>query len=98
MVLGSGDAIPGVDLGLYDMCPGDVRQLQIPEALGHGPQSRARYRIPETATLDWIVELVAVNGVRRRQNNDNDDDYSATRNRSRDEMEGRVPYSISRAR
>jgi hypothetical protein len=30
MVMGSGDMLPGVDQGLYDMCPGQVRGLQIP--------------------------------------------------------------------
>lgn len=29
-VLGSGVMIPGVDRGLYDMCPGEVRLLKVP--------------------------------------------------------------------
>jgi len=83
MVLGSGDMIPGVDLGLYEMCPGDVRLLQIPPAVGYGPRARSLYRIPDDqAVLYWQVELVSVNSV--REGNDI----------SREELEERVPYSL----
>ena len=82
MVLGSGDMIPGVDQGLYDMCPGDVRRLQIPPALGYGPRSRQLYRIPDQTPVYWRVELVSVNAVR------------AGDAISREELEGRVPYSF----
>lgn len=82
MVLGSGDMINGVDQGLYDMCPGDVRILQIPPALGYGPRARNLYRIPDQSVLYWEVELVSVNSVREGS------DVGG-----RDELEGRVPYS-----
>jgi len=82
MVLGSGDMIPGVDQGLYDMCPGDVRRLQIPPALGYGPRARQLYHIPDQTPVYWRVELVSVNAVR------------AVDAISRNELEGRVPYSF----
>jgi len=80
MVLGSGDMIPGVDLGLYDMSPGEKRQLDIPQTLGHGPRGRKNFGIPEGSSLVWTVELVALNGA------------FAGDERTRDEIEERAPY------
>jgi hypothetical protein len=60
MVLGSGDMIPGVDQGLLNnMCVGERRILSIPKLLGHGPQSRRLFGIPDQYLgLKWSVELV----------------------------------------
>lgn len=70
MVLGSGDMIPGVDQGLYDMCPGEERLLQIPPLLGHGPNSRKLYRIPDNyAYLEWNVRLVTIDSTIQEDNN-----------------------------
>ena len=77
-VLGSGDMISGVDRGLYDMCPGEVRLLEIPPALGYGPRASKLYGIPSQSPLYWRVELVTVNSVREGDERD------------RDELEGRV--------
>lgn len=77
MVLGSGDMVPGVDQGLYDMCPGTVRALQIPPALGYGPRAAGVFGIPAGQSLYWTVELVSVNGVKEGDT------------RTRAEMEGR---------
>jgi FK506-binding protein 2 len=65
MVLGSGDMLPGVDLGLYDMCPGQVRGLTIPPRLAYGTKGNRTWRIPPNATLYWSVRLVSVNAVPR---------------------------------
>lgn len=62
-VLGSGDIVRGVDLGTYDMCPGEVRELSIPSALGYGRQGSRLYRIPGSFRLFWTVELVRSNSV-----------------------------------
>jgi len=71
MVLGSGDMIPGVDQGLYDMCPGEKRLLTIPPVLGHGPNSRKLYRIPDNyKNLEWEVGLVTIDSTIREDNND----------------------------
>ena len=73
MVLGSGDMIPGVDQGLYDMCVGDIRQINIPAALAYGPRGNKLFRIPPNVNLVWQVELVSVDSM-RRFSPDNDDD------------------------
>lgn len=63
-VLGSGDMIPGVDQGLQKMCPGEIRLLEIPPALGYGIRASKLYGIPPQSPLYWTVELVSVNSVR----------------------------------
>jgi FK506-binding protein 2 len=61
MVWGSGDMIPGVDQGVLNMCVGEQRILYIPKLLGHGPQSRRLFGIPDNYLgLKWTVELVRV--------------------------------------
>ena len=83
MVLGSGDMIPGVDQGLYDMCPGDERTLNIPPSLGHGPKSRKLYLIPsDYMKLEWKIKLVSIDANIREDNNIV----------SRDERESRFAY------
>lgn len=83
MVLGSGDVIPGVDQGLYDMCPGDKRLLKIPPVLGHGPNSRRLYKIPDNYQgLEWQVGLVTIDTTIREDNN----------NVSREDRESRFAY------
>ena len=77
-VLGSGDMIPGVDRGMYEMCPGEQRLLEIPPSLGYGPRASNLYGIPSPSRLYWAVELVSMNSVR-----EGDD-------RNRDELEGRM--------
>ena len=76
-VLGSGDILPGVDQGLYDMCPGEVRALQIPPMLAYGQRGSKLFRIPPNSSLHWKVELVSVNSVRQGDS------------RTREELEGR---------
>jgi hypothetical protein len=80
MVMGSGDMLPGVDQGLYDMCPGQVRGVQIPPNLAYGAKGNKAFRVPADTPIYWKVELVSVNGVRQGDT------------RTRDEMEGRVSY------
>lgn len=80
MVLGSGDMIPGVDMGLYDMCPGERRILDIPPPLGYGNRGSKLYRIPPNVRLVWTVELVSVNSMKEGDE------------RTRDEVEGRFAY------
>lgn len=79
IVLGSGDSIAGLDLGLYDMCPGEVRQLLIPAVAGYGPRARATFKIPlDHRGLEWVVELVSIDATIRKDNN----------NLTREEREG----------
>jgi len=81
MVLGSGDMITGVDQGLYDMCPGEARLLEIPRVLGYGNRALRTYRIPPNYTsLEWQIELISIDGTIRKDNNES----------TRDEREGRA--------
>lgn len=83
MVLGSGDMIPGVDQGLYDMCPGEVRYLRVPPQLAYGNRARESFRVPKDyVALEWRVELISIDGIIRKNNND----------KSREEREGRSSY------
>jgi FK506-binding protein 2 len=77
-VLGSGDMIPGVDRGMYDMCPGEARLLEIPPVLGYGPRASKLFDIPNGSRLFWTVELVTVNSAQKGDE------------RTRDELEGRA--------
>jgi FK506-binding protein 2 len=81
LVLGNGDMIPGVDQGLYDMCPGEERVLDIPPVLGYSSQGTRIFRIPpDYQSLEWKVQLVSIDATIREDNNDV----------SRMEREGRV--------
>lgn len=63
-VLGSGDMLPGVDQGLYNMCVGEKRRIIIPPPLAYGSKGNKIFRVPPDQTLIWEVELVAINGER----------------------------------
>lgn len=64
MVLGSGDVLPGVDQGLYDMCVSEKRQLEIPPSLAYGAKGNKIYRIPPNSRLVWEVELISISTMR----------------------------------
>lgn len=68
-VLGNSDVLKGVDLGTYDMCPGEVRELTIPPVLGYPNGSKLFKQIPPNSELFWRVELVELNFV-NEENND----------------------------
>jgi FKBP-type peptidyl-prolyl cis-trans isomerase len=81
LVLDSGDMIPGVDQGLYDMCPGETRELKIPPLLGYSSAGTQIFNIPpDYHRLEWKVELVSIDTTVRADNNV----------QSRQEREGRV--------
>jgi FK506-binding protein 2 len=61
-VLGTGRVIQGWDSGIKGMCLNEVRKLTIPPHLGYGKQG-AGNAIPPDATLHFVTELVAVNGI-----------------------------------
>jgi FKBP-type peptidyl-prolyl cis-trans isomerase len=80
MVLGSGDMLPGVDLGLYDACPGERRRIEVPAALAYGARGNKLFRIPPDSDLVWTVDILSINSIRPGEA------------RTRDEMEGRFEY------
>ncbi|XDC51615.1 hypothetical protein R6Z07M_002797 [Ovis aries] len=59
-VLGVGQVIKGLDIGMMDMCPGEKRKLIIPPSFAYGKEGYAEGKIPPDATLIFEIELYAV--------------------------------------
>ncbi|XP_056145950.1 peptidyl-prolyl cis-trans isomerase FKBP7 [Lampris incognitus] len=57
-VLGVGQIIKGLDLGMKDMCPGEKRKITVPPALAFGEKGKAP--VPPNATVIFEVELFSV--------------------------------------
>lgn len=57
--LGTGQVIKGWDLGLLDMCIGEVRRIVIPSEMGYGNNGTGNI-IPPDATLIFDVELLGI--------------------------------------
>lgn len=57
-VLGSNESVKGVDIGMYDMCEGEVRELDIPNLLGYGRAGSDYFDVPGDVRLWWRVELL----------------------------------------
>ena len=58
--VGKGEVVSGVDVGVYDMCPGEIRTMDIPASLGYGRAGSNVFDIPGDVRLWWQVELVKV--------------------------------------
>jgi len=56
--MGDRKAISGVEIGMGDMCVGEVRDLDIPAGLGYGRFGSEYYDIPGDVRLWWRIELV----------------------------------------
>mmetsp|Transcript_27222 Transcript_27222/g.40652 ORF Transcript_27222/g.40652 Transcript_27222/m.40652 type:complete len:490 (+) Transcript_27222:41-1510(+) len=63
-VLGNGEVVRGLDLALYDMCPGEERAVRVPPGLGYGARGSRALAVPGGAPLGFRVRMVAVNSVR----------------------------------
>lgn len=74
-ILGNNDVIKGVDLGTFDMCPGEVRELTIPPELGYRGGSKLFKQIPPNSTLFWRIELVELNFIKEGMNNRKREDF-----------------------
>ncbi|KAI1898255.1 hypothetical protein AGOR_G00070450 [Albula goreensis] len=57
-VLGVGQVIKGLDIGMTGMCQGEKRKLLIPPSLGFGKQGNEK--VPPNSTLIFEVELYAI--------------------------------------
>ena len=75
-VLGNNDVLRGVDLGTYDMCPGEIRELTIPPELGYRNGSKLYKQIPPNSQLFWRIELVELNFIKEGENDrERDEDF-----------------------
>jgi len=83
MVLESGDMISGMDQGLYNMCSGEFRLLEIPPILGYGSRATQAYGIPpDYSALERRVKLISIDATIREGKN----------NVTREERESMVLY------
>ncbi|KAJ8282392.1 hypothetical protein COCON_G00049110 [Conger conger] len=57
-VLGVGQVIKGLDIGMDGMCAGEKRKLIIPPSLGYGQQGNEK--VPPNSTLMFEIELYSV--------------------------------------
>ncbi|XP_041857386.1 peptidyl-prolyl cis-trans isomerase FKBP7 [Melanotaenia boesemani] len=57
-VLGVGQVIKGLDLGMVDMCVGEKRKVTIPSALAFGEKGKGP--VPPNATVVFEVEVLSV--------------------------------------
>jgi peptidylprolyl isomerase len=60
LTLGQGAVIPGLELGLTGMRPGETRLLSVPPYLGYGADGAAGGLIPPNAVLSFRVTLVRI--------------------------------------
>ncbi|XP_028991721.1 peptidyl-prolyl cis-trans isomerase FKBP7 [Betta splendens] len=57
-VVGVGQVIKGLDIGMMDMCPGEKRKITVPSSLAFGEIGKAG--VPPNATVIFEVELYSV--------------------------------------
>ncbi|KAM3608008.1 uncharacterized protein V6R79_017577 [Siganus canaliculatus] len=57
-VLGVGQVIKGLDIGMKDMCPGEKRKITVPPALAFGEHGKDP--VPPNATVVFEVEVYSV--------------------------------------
>ncbi|XP_061579832.1 peptidyl-prolyl cis-trans isomerase FKBP7 [Cololabis saira] len=57
-VLGVGQVIKGLDVGMMDMCPGEKRKITVPSTLAFGEKGKGP--VPPNATVVFEVEVLAV--------------------------------------
>ncbi|XP_042282373.1 peptidyl-prolyl cis-trans isomerase FKBP7 [Thunnus maccoyii] len=57
-VLGVGQVIKGLDVGMMDMCPGEKRKITVPPVLAFGEKGKGP--VPPNATVVFEVELYSV--------------------------------------
>merc|ERR1719203_1585882 len=60
-ILGNGDVVRGLEIGLLEMGIGEVRRLRVPSVLGFGSRGSRVFGIPPGATLHYEVQLRSIN-------------------------------------
>ncbi|XP_036401788.1 peptidyl-prolyl cis-trans isomerase FKBP7 [Megalops cyprinoides] len=84
-VLGVGQVIKGLDIGMKGMCPGEKRKLTIPPSLGFGKQGKADL-VPPNATLTFEVELHHISRGPRSMEAFREMDFDNSRSLTKDEI------------
>merc|ERR1712072_487298 len=64
-VIGDGHLIGGFDVGLQDMCEGEVRHLTVPPQYGYG--SNGMGNLPSRVNLYFIVKMVSFTSVPKKE-------------------------------
>ena len=72
---GAMNTVPGLELGSFEMCIGDVRKVIVPPALGYGRRGSRAFEVPPDSFLEYTVTMRAINlqedpNVRRRDLDD----------------------------
>ncbi|KAJ8255362.1 hypothetical protein GJAV_G00204020 [Gymnothorax javanicus] len=57
-VLGVGQVMKGLDIGMDGMCPGEKRKLTIPPSFGYG--EKGNEKVPPNSTLIFEIELYTI--------------------------------------
>ena len=53
--------MPGLELGLFEMCIGEERTLRVPPELGFGRRGSRLFGVPPNAALVYRVRLLSIN-------------------------------------
>jgi len=62
-LLGNGDLLRGLELGVLEMCIGEERRIEIPPVLAFGSRGSKLYGVPADTPLVYEVRLLSINGV-----------------------------------
>ncbi|XP_028250024.1 peptidyl-prolyl cis-trans isomerase FKBP7 [Parambassis ranga] len=83
-VLGVGQVIKGLDVGMIDMCPGEKRKITIPSDLAFGDKGKGP--VPPNATVVFEVEVFSVSRGPRSMEAFNNIDLDKDRSLTKEEV------------
>lgn len=62
LMLGNNDVVSGLELGLFEMCIGEEREVRVPAQLGFGARGSKTFGVPPGEDLVYRVKLVSIAG------------------------------------